>query len=235
MTNVPRQLTARSLAAEAAFRVRIADLGGTVLGEYVNAHTPVLVRCATGHECSPRPGHTAEGIGICRICAAVARGRKRSAVAEAAFRARVEELGGEVLGEWQGASAPVACRCAAGHECNPWPTTVQQGGGICRRCAGKFWDTLYVVADDEAGTVKFGITSNGTRRIGRHARDGFERVIRLHTGLPGDLAPTVERAVLAALRDAREEPVRGREYFPARVLALVLDVVDSHLEPQPTA
>lgn len=35
-----------------------------------------------------------------------------------------------------------------------------------------------------------------------------------------------EIAVLAALRDAREEPVRGREYFPARVLGLVLDVVD---------
>ncbi|MPY47110.1 GIY-YIG nuclease family protein [Streptomyces acidicola] len=75
--------------------------------------------------------------------------------------------------------------------------------------------------------MKFGITSGDPRpRLSDHARDGFDCVIRLIEGLPGDLAPRLERAVLAALRDAREAPVRGREYFPARVLGLVLDVVD---------
>jgi hypothetical protein len=34
--------------------------------------------------------------------------------------------------------------------------------------------------------------------------------------------------VLAALRDAREEPLRGREYFSVHVLPLVLDLVDNH-------
>jgi hypothetical protein len=86
---------------------------------------------------------------------------------------------------------------------------------------------FYVVADEINGTVKFGITSGDPRpRLGIHARDGFGSVVRLIEGLPGDLAPRMERAVRGALRDAREAPVRGREYFPSRVLGLVLDVVD---------
>ncbi|MEV0556271.1 hypothetical protein AB0I27_22815 [Streptomyces sp. NPDC050597] len=86
---------------------------------------------------------------------------------------------------------------------------------------------FYVVADEIADTVKFGITSGDpSPRLYDHARDGFDSVVRLIEGLPGDLAPRLERAVLAALRDAREMPVRGREYFPARTLGLILDVVD---------
>ncbi|BBC30035.1 hypothetical protein SGFS_013290 [Streptomyces graminofaciens] len=94
-------------------------------------------------------------------------------------------------------------------------------------CAGKAWDVFYVVVDEINDTIKFGITSGDPRpRLGMHARDGFGDVVRLVEGLPGDLAPRLERAVLAALRDAREAPVRGREYFPAHVLPLVLDLVD---------
>ncbi|WP_435595893.1 hypothetical protein [Streptomyces albogriseolus] len=91
---------------------------------------------------------------------------------------------------------------------------------------------FYVVVDEISGTLKFGITSGDPRpRLGIHARDGFDRVVRLYEGLPGDLAPRLERAVRAALRDAREAPVRGREYFPARALGLVLDVVDGWTAP----
>ncbi|MEU1919326.1 hypothetical protein ABZ742_04035 [Streptomyces albogriseolus] len=86
---------------------------------------------------------------------------------------------------------------------------------------------FYVVVDEISDIVKFGITSGDPRaRLGIHARNGFDSVVRLLEGLPGDMAPRLERAVLAALRDAREAPVRGREYFPARVLGLVLDLVD---------
>ncbi|MFE0651021.1 hypothetical protein ACFVZH_20770 [Streptomyces sp. NPDC059534] len=86
---------------------------------------------------------------------------------------------------------------------------------------------FYVVVDDLNEIVKFGITSGDPRpRLAVHARDGFDHVIRLAEDLPNDLAPRLERVVLAALRDAREAPVRGREYFPARVLGLVLDLVD---------
>jgi hypothetical protein len=102
-----------------------------------------------------------------------------------------------------------------------------QGQGLCWRCKGSEPNVFYVVVDDLNDIVKFGITSGDPRpRLAFHARDGFDQVIRLAEGLPNDLAPRLERVVLAALRDAREAPVRGREYFPARVLALVLDLVD---------
>ncbi|WP_189783032.1 GIY-YIG nuclease family protein [Streptomyces capitiformicae] len=94
---------------------------------------------------------------------------------------------------------------------------------------------FYVVADEINGVVKFGITSGDPRpRLGDHSRDGFDCVIRLVEGLPGDVALRLEKTILAALRDAREAPVRGREYFPARVLPLITDLVDGWTKTTPT-
>jgi hypothetical protein len=106
---------------------------------------------------------------------------------------------------------------------------VQQGQGICRFCKGRAWDVFYVVQDDINDVIKFGVTSGNPRmRLGVHERDGFDRVVRLAEGLPGVVAPELERTIIAALRDAREAPVRGREYYRARVLPVVLDLVDNH-------
>ncbi len=83
--------------------------------------------------------------------------------------------------------------------------------------------------DDVEDLLKFGITSGDPRRrLAVHAKDGFSQVVRVHTGLPGDTAPELERTIIAALRDAREVPVRGREYYRGRALALVLDLVDNY-------
>jgi hypothetical protein len=166
-----------------------------------------------------------KGQGICRLCA-----RRDSVEAERAFRARVAELGGTVLEpEWLGSGKRHRVRCAAGHDCTPWPSAVQQGQGICRLCAGKVWNVFYVVADDERGQLKFGITSGPPKqRLGDHARAGYGRVVRLLANLPGDVAPEMERSVLAALRMSGEAPVQGREHFDAAVTALVLDIVDHY-------
>ncbi|WP_371798979.1 hypothetical protein OG963_14165 [Streptomyces sp. NBC_01707] len=78
--------------------------------------------------------------------------------------------------------------------------------------------------------MKFGITSGDPRpRLQDHARSGLRRVVRLHTGLPDTTAPDLERLILSALREAGEVPMRGREYFPARVLHQVLALVDQQL------
>jgi hypothetical protein len=119
-------------AAEAAFRTRLAELGAELLEPYRTNHFPVRVRCVAGHECFPRPGHVQQGDGICRTCAG-----NDPAVAEAAFRARLAELGAELLEPYRTNHSPVRVRCAAGHECAPQPANVQQGRGICRTCAGK--------------------------------------------------------------------------------------------------
>jgi hypothetical protein len=48
----------------------------------------VALICAAGQECAPAPKDVLRGRGLCSICA-----RKDPAAAEAAFRARVEDLG----------------------------------------------------------------------------------------------------------------------------------------------
>jgi hypothetical protein len=210
--------------AEAAFRARVAELGGVVLGEYRGSRYAVPCRCAAGHDCRPRPDHVQQGKGICRTCAV-----RDPDVAEAAFRARVAELGGVVLGDYCGNQRPVLCRCAAGHECSPLPHNVLRGRGLCWACRGRAWDTFYVVEHASAFRIKFGITSIcGHSRLRDHRAAGYTRVVRLMAGLPGDTAPEIERAVIAALALAGERPVRGREYYDVSALALVLDVADNY-------
>lgn len=219
--------------AEAAFRSRVEALGGVVLEPtWLGNNRGHRVRCAKGHENTPRPSHVQQGKGICRTCA-----RNDPKAAEAAFHSRVREMGGVVLEPvWLGKGKGHRIRCAQGHKSAPVPSDVQQGRGICRFCAGRTWDVFYVVADDSGEIIKFGITSGDPRpRLRHHARNGFDRVIRLVEGLPGDVAPRLERAVLAALHDAREPPVRGAEYFPMRSLSLVLDLVDGWISTKTLA
>lgn len=209
----------------ADFAALVEAQDGTLLeSRWLGAHEKHDCMCAQGHLCSPRPAGVASGKSICRICAC-----RDPHVVEERFRERVTELGGDVLGGWRTIHVPVLVRCARGHETSPVPNHVIQGGGLCRFCKGKAWDAFYVVQDDVNDVVKFGITSgNGRIRLALHRRGGLDRVVRLCTGLPGTDAPDLERAVLGALRDAREEPVRGREYFPVRVLPVILHLVDHH-------
>jgi len=100
---------------------------------------------------------------------------------------------------------------------------------MCGRCAGKTWDAFYVVTSRLA--VKFGITSGDPRpRLAVHARDGYRQVVKVATNLPPTVAAATERAIISALALAREQPLRGREYFDISCLALILDVADSWLK-----
>src|SRR6266568_2222403 len=129
---IPRRRTSQSLAAEAVFRARLAELGATLLeSRWLGHRRPHLVLCAAGHECTPRPNNVQQGWGICRICAG-----HDPATAEANFRKRLAELGATLLEPaWLGKGKPHRVRCIAGHFCTPRPTSVQRGNGICRVCA----------------------------------------------------------------------------------------------------
>jgi hypothetical protein len=213
-------------AAWSAFRARVEELGGTVLeSSWMGALTPHRTRCAQGHEGNPRPASVVhKGQGICRVCVGT-----DPATAEAAFAARVAELGGTLLEPYRSAVHRQKIRCAVGHETTVMPSGLRSGEGLCRFCKGKVWDVFYVVQDALNDVIKFGVTSGDPRpRLGDHARDGFDELVRIHTELTGDAAPELERTIIAALRDAREAPVRGREYYRGRALALVLDLVDNH-------
>lgn len=207
-----------------AFHARMAELGATVVGEYRGEGRPVAAICRNGHECSPRPGNTIQGLGICRTCV-----NRDPVKAEADFRKRVEEAGGEVLGEYHRSTRPVLIRCGQGHLSEPSPNNIQQGWGICRFCVGQVWNVFYVV-EGPAG-VKFGISSgNGKARLRAHEKDGYTEVLRLFTDLPDGVARSLENEIKRVLRAAGLIPVRGIEYFGPEACGLVLPVVDAWLK-----
>jgi hypothetical protein len=216
--------------AEAAFRARIAELGGELLEPtWLGNDKPHRARCAAGHECAPRWTNLSQGDGMCPTCA----GHDPRA-AEAAFRERLEQLGATLLEPvWLGANTPHSVWCAAGHYCTPTPGNVSRGQGICPQCAGKVWDVFYVVADRLGGRIKFGITSGDPRpRLGAHRADGYRERVLVLEGLPGTVAPEIERAAIAALALAGIKPLRGREHYGAEALAVVLDVADHYPHPE---
>lgn len=129
-----RPRTRASLAAEAAFRARLEELGATLVEpDWLGSKAKHRAICAAGHSCTPTPNYVQSGGGICRVCVG-----HDVAAAEAAFRARLLDLGAVPLYEtWLGTSAPHHVRCRAGHDCYPRPGNVSQGWGICGACVGR--------------------------------------------------------------------------------------------------
>ena len=165
-----------------------------------------------------------QGFGFCVTCAG-----QDTDVAEAAFRKRVNDLGGTVLGRVRQRQTLVHVRCPAGHDCYPRPSHIQQGIGICSEMRGRIYDVFYVVT----GTYSFklGITSGDPRpRLYKHRLDGYTAVARLFTGLPGSAAKGMEDRLLKDLPANGFEPVLGKEYFAIEALPLVLRIVDETLE-----
>lgn len=218
--------SSRTTKAWQTFQDQVTARGGTVLeGSWLGARQPHRVRCAAGHECAPRPNNVSNGQGMCRVCS-----DRDPAAAEAAFRATLAAQGATLLeGSWLGKDTPHRIRCAAGHECAPCPGSLRKGNGCCRVCAGRTWDVFYVVTGPDG--LKFGVTSGDPRpRLTDHRSDGYDDVVRLHTGLAGATALDLENELKQLLKSLGVPPVRGREYFPASVLRIVLAVVDEWLD-----
>lgn len=207
------------------FFARLRELGVTVIDtEWKGGGAGHKAICANGHVCYPRPNAVRQGKGICLTCAG-----QNMDEAAVRFIANLGKFGAKLLEPYRGAGKPHRAVCAEGHECWPWPTSLQQGGAPCRVCSHRDWDAFYVVTDRERGRVKFGITSgDGKIRLRKHLRDGFETVDLLLTGMPGTEAPQLERFVMATLRLAEIEPIQGREYFDISALAVILDVAEGY-------
>ncbi|MFE3577851.1 hypothetical protein [Streptomyces vinaceus] len=158
---------------------------------------------------------------LCRVCAG-----HDSATSWEEFQGLVAKQGGTVAEPvWLGNKGQHRVVCKEGHACVVRPNNVQQGGSICRTCAYKVWDVFYVVANDQAHAVKFGVTSHDPRaRLRFHQADGFGRVLQTISDFP-DAFP-LERAILARLRMASLSPIRGREYYDLAALPLIMDAIE---------
>jgi hypothetical protein len=213
-------------AAETGYRAHLDAIGATAMwSEWRGGHKAHHVRCAAGHDCYPLWINVQRGTGICRACA-----RQDPAISERAFRELLASLGADLVGDYANARRPVQVRCAAGHDCYPTPDNVRRGQGVCSFCANRIWDAFYVVAHVSEPRVKFGITSGKAKaRLYQHRRAGYATIHLLRTGLPGQAARHTENTVRAALDDAGEHPIKGREYFDVSCLGLILDVAEHWL------
>lgn len=119
------------------FLKALAELGGKMIGSYVNASTRVDCVCPEDHPCSVEPHWVLRGGGMCKTCAG-----KDSEAAKQTFLDRAKEAGVILEGDYVNISTPVKARCRYNHECFPTPSYVRQGGGFCKVCAGKDFATV---------------------------------------------------------------------------------------------
>jgi hypothetical protein len=110
----------------------VMESGGRIVGEYINANTPVAIICIEDHQGNPIPNSVINcGQGICRGCS----GRDPK-VAEVKFIENIAKLGGTLIGKYVSAETPVEVLCPNGvHICTPTPHSINNGKGICFKCS----------------------------------------------------------------------------------------------------
>ncbi|MDD4930681.1 MAG: hypothetical protein PHG66_00810 [Candidatus Colwellbacteria bacterium] len=116
--------------AEDNFHKYVSTLDGKVIGKYVNSYTQVECICSNGHTCNPYPCNISKGLNICKICA----GQDLQTSTDK-FIKNIHKLGGKVIGTYINNRMRVECICIANHKCWPIPSSIQQGQGMCPKCA----------------------------------------------------------------------------------------------------
>lgn len=136
------------------FEAKIKQLGGIVIGQFINRYTTVLCKCKNGHLCNAMPRSITEGYNMCIICSG-----KSLTQAMLTFYSNVEQLGGKIIGEYKTNDTPVDCICKNGHECNPRPVSLVSGHGMCRVCVNSDNETArknFYIRIKELGGIVLG-------------------------------------------------------------------------------
>lgn len=123
-----RCLRKDSQDAAVRFNIKIAELGGIIMGKYINAHTKVECVCEKGHVCKITPNAAQKALHLCRQCVT----HRDEVIKE--FYDAAKLAGVTIIGEYKDSRTPVACKCPKGHDCSPRPTAIQQGWGFCNTC-----------------------------------------------------------------------------------------------------
>ena len=105
-----------------AFNDIIEQLGGKVIGKYVNKDTPIEVICKNGHSSYPRPGNVRNGQGICTICVNKDFNHTRESIKQ-----KVKCLGGEILDDYKGIFTSIKIKCSCGYISTIIPQQIQKG------------------------------------------------------------------------------------------------------------
>ena len=160
-----------SETAKQNFIRRIQELGGKVLGMYVNSNTNVKCLCEKGHVCTPTPSNIKSGKGMCKVCTSGMELSKQN------FTNKIQELGGKVLGEYINNSTHVKCICKKGHICFSVPGRIQQGSGMCSICSQVGYSKTsieWLTHIEKDNNIKIQHAENGGEyKIGKYKADGY--------------------------------------------------------------
>lgn len=164
-----RKRTAASLHAEEKFRLRLNELGATLLeAEWLGWSKPHKVRCVEGHVVSPCPGKVITGQGVCMKCARSGNARRatqksnasRSFKSQMRFNEELVKLNAELLEmKWRGVSHRYQVRCWCGYEGTALARSILSGLGFCLACVGR--DPKAAEARFFARLVELGATPMG--------------------------------------------------------------------------
>jgi hypothetical protein len=113
--------------AEERFFATVFLQDGTVIGEYVNVHMKVEIRCKLGHLFEMTPGHISQGK-WCRKCRNVC-----PVQAHERFVEVVNSQGGTIIGKYVNTSVKIALKCQREHYFEMKPNNVTNGKW-CRSC-----------------------------------------------------------------------------------------------------
>jgi len=112
------------------FHEIIASQGRIALSPYVNAHTPVRIKCPNDHVTMAHPWGVLNEHCDCNYCYGAGcadRGRDL-------FAAAIERLGYTQRSPYVAANVPVDLTCNKGHACCPYPKDLIHRGGRCSVC-----------------------------------------------------------------------------------------------------
>jgi hypothetical protein len=117
--------------AEEEFKHLLVKNGHTMLSEYKNAHTHVLIDFKCGHEPHiAKPHNYKNGFG-CPKCSG-----KSSSQAKVNFYQEVEKAGYKLLGNYENAYTKVKIQCEKGHIFYTKPNNFTSSKARCLKCAG---------------------------------------------------------------------------------------------------
>lgn len=143
---------------EINFKKRVVEKGGTVLSEYKNNETKVLVQCHLGHQWEVFPHNLTVGK-WCPACGYVNHGG-----GDERFYTTVKEHKGKILGDYVNTRTRIQVQCDKGHIWTPKPYYIVIGNWcpICTGSNGENIITIYL--DSKNISYKIQSTISGLPR-----------------------------------------------------------------------
>lgn len=153
-----------SSVSEQTFYNKVKDLGGKVVGEYVNTHEKVECECAYGHTCLIVPKQLIHQDRFCGQCY-----EKTPENAFNKLKAVVDSHGGKILGEYVRNNIPIEIECENGHVWKPRPLHIISDitHSWCPKCLEDKYkqskEKFEQIAHEKGGTIIIGYVNANTR------------------------------------------------------------------------